>query len=224
MVISQPKVMVEINGQPFLEILIKFIHRSGFRRIILCTGYKGETIKNYFENKDKDDLEIVYSQEARPLGTGGAIKNAEAKILSGVFFVLNGDSFVDTDISNLIAFHQTHKADISMTLVNVRDAKRFGAVKIDKNSRVVSFEEKNSKSNRCWINAGIYLVSKDILNKIPPNKSVSLENDILNSKLSELKIFGMPVSANFIDIGVPKSFIYIKKNYQKFFEGSLFTP
>ena len=100
---SIPKVMIKINGSPFLEILLKFLKSKGFLDFILCVGYLSEVIEEYFENGSKLSVKIDYSKEKRFLGTAGAIKNAN-ELLDEEFIVINGDTFVDLDFKKMIEF------------------------------------------------------------------------------------------------------------------------
>ncbi len=101
---DRPKSMAEISGRPFLDILVDYVARYGFTHFILCTGFKGDLIKRYYKNK-RGRLIFVVSDEDQPLGTAGAIKNAESFIESDMFLVLNGDSLCEIDIEDFIKFH-----------------------------------------------------------------------------------------------------------------------
>jgi NDP-sugar pyrophosphorylase family protein len=219
---DRPKVMSEINGKPFLEILIKYIKCFGFKKIILCTGHLGHMIQNYFGNGIKYDIEIVYSQEEVALGTAGAIKNAERIISSNPFFVLNGDSFTRINFYTLISFHLQNDADISIPLVKIKRPSRYGTVSIGDNSRITQFLEKDETCSEGWVNTGVYLLSKKILASIPLNSFFSLEKNILSDQTNNFRIFGMPVDCKFIDIGTPESYSHLAKNYNDYFEDTFF--
>ena len=137
-----PKVMANIKGKPFLEYLIVQLKNYNLNDIILCTGHLKEKIENYFGNGNHLGVNIVYSEELKPLGTGGAIKLAESLVKSDDFIVMNGDSFFDIDLYKLINYHLDKKALATMALAKVKDIRRFGVVKIDKDSKIKSFFEK----------------------------------------------------------------------------------
>jgi D-glycero-alpha-D-manno-heptose 1-phosphate guanylyltransferase len=99
-----PKPMADINGKPFLEYLLYFLHRQGCRHVVLSVGYKHEIIENYFGNQYLN-LKIDYAIEEEPLGTGGGIKNSLGFISQNDFFLLNGDSFFFFILSQLAEFH-----------------------------------------------------------------------------------------------------------------------
>src|SRR5580692_11258752 len=100
-----PKPMAAIRGRPFMELLLKQLRRHGFSRIILSVGYKHEVIREYFGD-GAFGLELVYSIEMSPLGTGGALRQALDDIKTDDFVVLNGDSYTNADLNALVANHR----------------------------------------------------------------------------------------------------------------------
>lgn len=175
---DRPKPMAEINGRPFLDILIDYITNYGFQRFILCTGYMGNFIKEYYQKK-KGEIEILFSEEKEPLGTGGCIKNAELLIKGNTFLVLNGDSFILLDLNKFVIFHTEKKAIVSMAVSMSDKNDDYGRVKLGNDNRIISFNEKVADTN--LINAGVYLFEKDVLSLIPANTNYSLEYDLFPS-------------------------------------------
>ena len=207
-----PKVMVDIEGRPFLEYLVLQLKNYSFNDIILYTGYLNVRIENYFGNGNNLGVNIIYSEETEPLGTGGAIKFAENLIAEGDFIVMNGDSFFDMDLDKLISYHFNKRALATMALVEVRGAKRFGSVKIDKNGMIKSFIEKEKKANSNLINGGIYVLNKEIFKYIPKNKLVSLEKEIFPKLVNSNRFYGISFKNYFIDIGVPEDYKKMQEN------------
>ena len=107
-----PKPMVPVNGKSFLQYHIEELKRAGIKDIVLCTGYLSNKIQEYFGDGSKFDVKIKYSIEKKPLGTAGAIKNAE-KYVNNTFLVLNGDSYLKIDYNKLINFHKSKKAKLA---------------------------------------------------------------------------------------------------------------
>jgi NDP-sugar pyrophosphorylase family protein len=214
--------MAEINRKPFLELLLKSAAKFGFRRFVLLTGYLGEIIQQYFRNGSHWDLSIEYSQELQPLGTAGAIRNAKNLITSDPFIVLNGDSWAKADLTEFLSFHCRHKADISILLVKVGDVQRYGTVNVTPEGRIIAFSEKGQSLREGWVNAGVYLISKPLIERIPSKQFFSLETDFLTYLNKDLKFFGMPLTCEFIDIGVPETYEQLRKGYQNFFDETLF--
>lgn len=139
---DRPKPMALVNGKPFLEYVINNLKSMGIKDIILATGYKEDIIREYFGNGEHLGVNIDYSKEESPLGTGGAIKNAERFIKHDEVFVLNGDTYLNVDLKAMMDFHRESKSFFTMALRKVEDGSRYGSVKLAENSQILSFEEK----------------------------------------------------------------------------------
>jgi len=212
-----PKPMVPIKGKPFLQYLLSFLTSQGISEFILCLHYLAERVITYFGDGSKFGVKIRYSVEKEPHGTAGAIKNAE-NYLGSKFVVLNGDTFLDVDIKKMLKFHENNKNLGTLALVKMRNAHRYGVIKISNDNRIIGFSEKVHVSEG-YINAGVYIFERRILRYIPANKKVSLERDVLPIILSKEKIYGFPVDGYFIDIGVPEDYYRLQKNSVKVFRG-----
>jgi|Deesub1362A_J573_1020465.scaffolds.fasta_scaffold00073_80 NDP-sugar pyrophosphorylase family protein len=210
MVTDRPKPMAEIHDHPFLDILMQYISGFGFRRFILCTGYMGNKIKNHYKNKKRNnDVQLIVSEEKEPLGTGGAIKNAEPFISSNIFLAMNGDSICKMDMLDFLDFHKTKQATASIALAAPETEKDYGVVTIDSNNRITSFSEKTRDTG--FINAGVYLFNKDILKLIPDNKYHSLEYNLFPNIL-DAGIYGYVTGGEVLDIGTPGRYERAKNN------------
>lgn len=174
-----PKPMALVNGRPFLEYLLAAIRTSGVRRVILCVGYKAGVIEEYFRDGRAFGLCVRYSREKTLRGTAGALRQARRLIRSDPFIVMNGDSFCKVDLSRVYAEHRCRKAAVTLVAARVRDCSRFGRIFCDAAHRVTGFHEKVSSSGAGYVNAGIYVLNKNILDRIPAKGVSSLENDIL---------------------------------------------
>ncbi len=199
---DRPKPMAQINESPFLEILIKCFSGFGFRRFILCTGYMAEAIDQYYKDQG-GDLQIVISNEDKPLGTAGAVKNAEKKIRSEHFIVANGDSFCRVDLSEMLDLHFQRQALMTMALIESKAQNEAGTVRLDGSGRIIEFQEKISGVGNVYINAGIYIFSKDVLSGIIGGQKCSLEYDLF-PELTNTECFGYISNQKLIDIGTPQ--------------------
>lgn len=198
---DRPKVLAEINGKPFLDILIDYVASFGFKRFILCVGYKADLIRQYY--KKKSSLEIIFSEEKRLLGTAGAIKNAQHFIKSSPFLVMNGDSFCNVDFNNFINYHKDKKALFSVTLVNSSNADDYGSVSLTDSGEVVRFDEKMiTAGQKVLINTGIYLFENIVFSKIPTSKNFSIEYELFQ-KIINFRFYGYKTEGRLIDIGTP---------------------
>lgn len=206
---DRPKPMAQIENRPFIDILIGHVSAFGFRRFILCTGYKTESIQEYYKNR-KCNIEILISREQELLGTGGAVKNAQPLIGSDPFLVLNGDSFLDVDLCRFGQFHLAKKALLSIALINTMDTKTYGSIKIDSTGRIVEFCEKKEKSQKGMINAGIYLFNHEVLSLMPDSGKFSLEYDFF-PKIVNREMYGYLTKGLFVDIGTPQRYAQAKQ-------------
>lgn len=202
---DRPKPMALINGQPFLELLLIYLRKKKINDIILCTGYKGHKVEEYFGEGVRFDLNITYSREQSPLGTGGAVRNALNHFKNERFLVLNGDSFCNFDTDLLLQAHEETSAKATMWLVAMNDCRRFGSVDIRGNGIVTSFREKSSALHSGLINAGVYLIERSIIENIPEDCAVSLETEVF-PQLVENGLYAVAGDGPFLDIGTPESF------------------
>ncbi|MBL7960068.1 nucleotidyltransferase family protein [bacterium] len=201
-----PKVLVPVNGKPFLEFVFKLISRSkSITRVVIAAGYKADQIISKYQNNSDYGFEILFSVEKDLLGTGGAIKKALQYIHSDDVLVLNGDSYVDLDIQSFISAHETKDASISVALTYIENANRYGKVNISNNSKIVSFEEKAPTSSGGYINCGVYLFKKSVFDRIPENTKLSLEKDLLPDMIKS-NAYGFICEGKFIDIGIPETY------------------
>ncbi len=199
-----PKPMADIRGKPFLEYLLMFLAKSGFSKVILSVGYKKEVIMDYFKDFYLG-MEIIYSPEESPLGTGGAIKKALMYAIGENVLVLNGDTFFNLDITSFYATHQQNTSSITMALKPMTQFDRYGSVNTS-GKTVVSFEEKGFKE-KGLINAGAYIIRKSIQKILTEfNDVFSFEKDFLEKNISTIKPVAYIEDAYFIDIGIPEDY------------------
>ena len=205
-----PKVMAQMNGRPFLDLIIEHLKSQGLRRIILCAGHKADFIENYYRKHDFG-LTIDFSRENEPLGTGGALKNARHVISSNPFFVLNGDSLLKADFEEFYNFHKERKSIASLLVAQVNKAEDFGSLELNKNCEIVEFHEKSESTPNSLVNAGIYCFDQMIFSCMPENEKFSLEHDFF-PKLAGSKLYGYRIDKEFFDIGTPERYQSVKQN------------
>jgi len=134
---DRPKPMAEINGRPFLDILVEYASSFGLSRFILCTGYLGDAIEDYY-TKHNNNLTFAFSREHQSLGTGGALKNAEPLIQSNPFLVMNGDSFCPAPLDELVVAHRRNKALVTLAVAEVDNAGDYGSISLDDRGKILS--------------------------------------------------------------------------------------
>ncbi len=208
---DRPKPMAVVNGIPFLEILIDSLAGKGIQRFVVLTGYLGDVIESHFGERHARSVEIEFSREDTPLGTGGAVKHAE-EFASDPSLLVNGDTFFDGDIEELLTFHQEKRASVTLSLLAVMDLSRYGAVVVDNEGRVTGFREKDNRRNgQGLINAGLSLLSKEFIMSLPSGIAFSMEKEIFPSLALSGKMFGLAQSRPFFDIGTPESYEAFKR-------------
>lgn len=205
----KPKPMVEIGGRPILWHIMKTYSTYGFNEFIICLGYKGYLIKEYFFNYflHESDIEIDIAKNSmktlQPTGenwkislidtgkdtmTGGRIKRIQKHVGEETFLMTYGDGVADVNIKDLIAHHK--KAGKKVTLTAVQPSGRFGGLLIDENNTVKSFVEK-PKGDGNWINGGFFVCEPGIFNYLKNDESVlerePMENLAAEGQLSSFK-------------------------------------
>ncbi len=152
-----PKSLIPLNNVPIIEWQIKYLKKFGIDEIIICAGYKTEMIHHFISMKDKFGIKIKFSIEKKPLGTGGAIKQAGKLIKDKTFIVINGDTITNIDLKKLL------KKQNSIAAIELRT--KFGIMET-KDDKVTKFREKKEISD-VWMNDGIYHLQRKVLKDLP---------------------------------------------------------
>jgi NDP-sugar pyrophosphorylase family protein len=213
---DRPKPMARVGNKPFLEYLLEFLKIYQINELIFCIGYMSQNIREYFGDGSLWSVKIDYSVENDLLGTGGAIKNAES-FLDGTFLTLNGDSFFEINLDELLQFHNEKKMEIeggfflgTVALTKVQHAQNFGSVILDQDNRILQFSEKEERKATdgiSLVNAGIYVLEPVILNNIPVSQKASIESEIFPSLLEAgYYLGGFLTDGVFVDIGTPEGY------------------
>jgi len=218
---AKQKTVAEVNGRPFLFFIIEELVRQGVRRVILSSGYQAEELRQLVVGHDFGAT-VVFSVEAEPLGTGGALRFAQSLIQSDPFFVLNGDSFCQVRYADLLAQHQERQALATLTLVARRDREDYGSVVLTADGRVQGFLEKAkdvvpaqdvSGTEPRFVNAGVYCFSRGVFAQMPSQKKFSLEYDFFPRGCGQ-GLAGFVVDGPFIDIGTPERYAQAQKFFR----------
>ena len=212
---ERQKVTAEVGPKPFLVVLINYIRRFGFSHFVLCTGFAKEEVYNAIQEQygNEKQVSLEFSDEKISLGTGGAIKKALPLIKSDPFIVVNGDTFSDIDFFSLFDFHDRMKSSLSIVLA--RSTREDGGnIIVDKNSRVTSFQEKQNKPTLGYINAGVYMVSKNVVPSMPAAETFSLEHDFFPEIVKTERCFGYIHKGEMLDIGTPERYAYAEEYFK----------
>jgi glucose-1-phosphate cytidylyltransferase len=170
----KPKPLVEVGGKPIIHHLIKYYVYFGIKEFIVCAGYKGEMLKNYFENNsDFTNIEVKVVDTGELSNTGERLRRIQHLINNDSFYCTYGDGLADIDLEKVQLTHSKSKKTV--TLCSTRPISRFGVLEIDANNQVVRFREKPLLDS--WINIGFFIFNKDIFNVL--KKDSILETDAL---------------------------------------------
>ncbi|WP_200948853.1 nucleotidyltransferase family protein [Pseudoxanthomonas sp. Root630] len=197
-----PKPLAPVAGRPFLAWVLDALSDHGMRRVILAAGYRAEQVEAVIGRRWRS-MDVAYSVEPEPLGTGGAIALARESLVGEAAHVLNGDSFLDYEPGSLQRHTHSSGATLGVALARVADVGRYGAARL-RGGHVVGFSEKGGVGQG-WINAGCYYLGPQALAGLPSGAS-SFESDVLAPAVSDGEVAGLQFEGRFIDIGVPDDF------------------
>jgi glucose-1-phosphate cytidylyltransferase len=194
----RPKPMVQVGGKPILWHIMKIYASFGFYRFIICLGYKGEMVKNYFLNYqmqgidftvntktgkivehliNEEDWEVTLVDTGLNCMTGGRVARAAKYVDADRFLLTYGDGLADVNIGNLLHFHQSHGKIATLTGVSLPS--RFGNLEIQ-NDKVNSFLEKKKLTDE-WINGGFFVLEKDFIKYLSIDENCVLEQEPLRN-------------------------------------------
>jgi D-glycero-alpha-D-manno-heptose 1-phosphate guanylyltransferase len=203
-VADRPKVMAEVWGKPFLAYLLEQVAGSGVQYVVLCVGYASEQIQAAFGNAFAG-MELTYSQESTRLDTAGALRLALPQFRSDSVLVMNGDSFCEVSLGDLWNWHNARQATGTLVLVETPNVARYGSVAFTPEGKITGFQEKRSDPAAGWINGGLYLLGRALIEKIPAGRAVSLEKELFPAWI-EQGLYGYRSLGRFLDIGTPETY------------------
>lgn len=204
------KILAEIGGKPFMSILIEYIASQGGRRFILCTGHGAEAVEKTI-SQAHPNLEIVFSREDTPLGTGGAIKKGSMLVKTPRFLAMNGDCFCVVDYNRLIDVHLSNKAKATLAITELDDARDYGTIEVDAQKRILAFKEKQPQAARAFINTGTYCFERDVFSMVQTAEKFSIEYDFFPHLVGR-GFYSFQVENKFIDIGTPERYAWAQKH------------
>ena len=217
---TQPKPLADVGTRPFLELLLCQLRGQGIRHVLLCTGYCGAEIAHRLQDGARWDLVLEYSQEPYALGTAGAVKLAQPRLQeASEFLVMNGDSFMEVDFGELVRFHYSRGALVSMVVVRQQAATRYGRVAVDDRGRVTAFVEKHASDQAGLVNAGVYVFDKRIFEYLPTGPA-SLERNVFPGLLKH-GVYALEQRGLFIDIGTPEDYARAQRISRSLYDAAL---
>ena len=211
-----PKPMAPIMNVPFLTYQLNYLKHFGIKKVIFSVGYLSEKIIAHY-NQSFENINIEYSIEKNPLGTGGGIRMAMSNLNEDLVLILNGDSFFDLNLEQFYNLHLEQKAEFSLALRYVNNSERYGNIEFNSSNQITSFIEKNQLNQSGYINAGVYILSKKLyLQNTKPDINFSIEKDFFEKQLNQLIIKGFEFKDYFIDIGIPEDYLKAQDDFKEF--------
>ena len=211
---NQAKCMAPVNGNPLLYYIIEHLINQEIEKFIFALGYKSKSVIDYL-NEQYPKINIQFSVEELPLGTGGALKKACEKAKQKTVLVVNGDTLFSIDVNKLIAFNSMCGADCTLSLKPMQNFERYGTVELAADYSIITFTEKQyTKSG--LINGGVYAMHVPNFLKEDLPVQFSFEKDYLENYYSKRKMYGMVQDEYFIDIGTPEDYENAKVELKTF--------
>ena len=198
-----PKPMAPVRGRPFLCYVLDELEENGFGAIVLAVSWRREAIIDAFGSR-YGAMELRYSIECEPLGTGGAIRQAFTHFDEDIAFVLNGDTFQRLPYDAMQRLATSEDSDAVVAVRSIADSSRYGAIELD-GSRIRKFTSTGAEG-RGLINAGAYLLRRRFVEGASLAKAFSFEHDLLSPSVATRILTACPVDGDFIDIGVPEDY------------------
>jgi mannose-1-phosphate guanylyltransferase len=204
---TTPKPVMPLAGRPFLSFMLDWLRSHGVDEVILSCGFMSDDVKRVLGDI-YDGMRLRYVVEEEPLGTAGPVRLAlDEDVLEERLLVLNGDVLTDIDLSAELDQHERTGARVTLALYPVEDTASYGVVPTDAEDRVAAFLEKSegeTPTNR--INAGAYVVERDVVEAIPAGRAVSFEREIF-PELVGAGLYGYAAEGYWIDIGTPDRYL-----------------
>jgi mannose-1-phosphate guanylyltransferase len=204
---TTPKPVMPLAGRPFLSFMLDWLRGHGVEEVILSCGFMSEGVRQVLGDI-YEGMRLRYVIEEKALGTAGPVRLAlDEGLLDERLLVLNGDVLTDMDVSAELEQHERSGARVTLALVEVNDVSAYGVVPTDAERRVEAFLEKTgdpAPTNR--VNAGAYVIEREVLETIEPGRAVSFEREIFPELVGD-GLYGWPAEGYWIDIGAPDRYL-----------------
>ncbi|HEX2050203.1 MAG TPA: NDP-sugar synthase [Actinomycetota bacterium] len=207
---TRPKHLLPIANRPHVEHVFDLLLRHGVDGVVLLTSYLAEAFADAAASAAARGLDVEVTHEAEPLGTAGALKNAQHLVGDDTFLAFNGDVLTDVDLSELVAFHRDRGAEATLLLTPVDDPSAYGVVPTGDDGRVEGFVEKppRDEATTNLINAGVYVLEPSVLDRIPAGEVWSAERQLFPELVSSgAPLYARGTHAYWMDIGTPDKYL-----------------
>jgi NDP-sugar pyrophosphorylase family protein len=218
-----PKPVVPLLNVPFLRYQLAWLRQHGIRGAVLACSHGVDAIRHAMGDGRALEMSLRYVVEEEPLGTAGALRNA-VDAAGEPFVALNGDILTDLDLTAMIDRHASAGARVTIFLTPVDDPTPYGLVETGPDGRILKFLEKPSREQVTanTINAGVYILNRDVLDLIPTGRAVSIEREIFPDLLARrIPFFGFVARPYWLDIGSPEKY---RRAHVDLLAGAVSTP
>lgn len=201
---DRPKILAPVSGRPFLDHLLEALAAVGATRVVFCLGHMADQVIAHLQGGALP-LAVDWVVEPAPLGTAGALRFVRPKLRGSRVLVINGDTWLGFDLTELVARFDAGSAAGALVYTEVPDVSRYGRLELDADGYVAAFREKDpARGGPGIINGGVYLLSATLLDQLAAGGAASLEQDFLE-KLPPGSLMAYRAGGPFIDIGTPES-------------------
>src|SRR6202049_4710995 len=202
-----PKPVVPLVDRPFISFMLEWLRQHGIDDVIMSCGFLATSVRNVLGDGSSLGIRLRFVEEPDPRGTAGALKFAES-MLDERFLMLNGDVLSDIDLTEQLAQHEQTGAKATLALVPVADPTAYGLVDLAEDRSVRAFVEKPSSDriDTNLISAGAYVLEREILELVPPDRNVSIEREVWPLLVGK-GLYGFPSESYWLDIGTPERYL-----------------
>lgn len=204
-----PKPMLQVGGQPILETIIRQCVYQGFREFFVSINYKAATVREYFGDGEKLGATIRYIEEEQPLGTAGALALLPIKP-DRPFLVINGDILTNINFHHMVTYHDEHTAAATVAVREYDVQIPYGIVKVE-NNVIREIQEKPVRT--FLINAGIYVLSPEMLDLIPNDHAFDMPDLLSEAYARDMMVLAFPLREYWLDIGHMDDYVRANEDY-----------
>ncbi|MGH2748889.1 MAG: sugar phosphate nucleotidyltransferase [Actinomycetota bacterium] len=207
---TRPKHILPIANRPHIEHVFDLLKRHDVAEVVLLTSYLPDAFGTTLERAEQRGIGVEVALEPEPLGTAGALKNAEGSIGDGTFLAFNGDVLTDVDLGQVVEFHRARGAVATIVLTPVDDPSAYGVVPTAADGRVLGFIEKPAREDAPTnlINAGVYVFEPAVLDHIPVGRVSSAERELFPALVADgAPVYALGTDAYWMDIGTPQKYL-----------------
>ncbi|WP_034087322.1 mannose-1-phosphate guanyltransferase [Streptacidiphilus albus] len=207
---SMPKPLLPVVNRPIMEHVLRLLKRHGLTDTVVTVQFLASLVRNYFGDGEELGMNLTYANEETPLGTAGSVKNAEDALKDDSFLVISGDALTDFDLTELMEFHRSKGALVTVCLTRVPNPLEFGITILDDEGRVERFLEKPTWGQvfSDTVNTGIYVMEPEVFDYVAADTSVDWSGDVFPQLLKEGKpIYGFVAEGYWEDVGTHDSYV-----------------